>query len=151
MEKIKPGSSQDAAHEASVKVIARGLHDLGFFHQGKDEIIEKELYKRYFPHRTGHWLGLDVHDIGRYQAGDKPRPLEPGMALTIEPGLYVRADDVEAPDYFRGIGIRIEDDLLVTKKGHQILTAACPKTRKQIEAAMKEAGPLELPVISYSD
>jgi Xaa-Pro aminopeptidase len=100
----------------------------------RDEIVEKGLYRRFYMHRTSHWLGRDVHDVGNYAVGGAPRPLEPGMVLTVEPGLYVPpdADDVPAP--LRGIGIRIEDDVLVTETGHEVLSAAAPKQVAEIEA-----------------
>ena len=147
-EKVHPGSNQEEVHTAAYTVLAQGMIDLGFFKdEGIDEILSEELYKRWYMHRTGHWLGLDVHDIGRYHAGENPRPFEPGMVCTVEPGLYVSADDETAPEAFRGIGIRIEDDVLTTADGHENLTAGCPKARNEIEALMREGSPLEPPIL----
>jgi len=98
-----------------------------------DEAVEKETYKRFYMHRTSHWLGRDVHDVGQYRIGDTPRALEPGMVFTVEPGLYVPADADDVPAPFRGIGIRIEDDVLVTASGVEVLSAAVPKQVEEIE------------------
>jgi len=100
----------------------------------RDEIVEKALYRRFYMHRTSHWLGRDVHDVGAYGVAGAPRRLEPGMVLTVEPGLYVAADADDAPAALRGIGIRIEDDVLVTETGHEVLSAAAPKDPAAIEA-----------------
>src|SRR5262249_23018752 len=99
----------------------------------------KEAYKRFYMHRTSHWLGRDVHDVGTYAIDGAPRPLEPGMVFTVEPGLYVPADAEEVPAAFRGIGIRIEDDVLVTATGCEVLSAAAPKQVAEIEALRAEA------------
>jgi Xaa-Pro aminopeptidase len=98
------------------------------------ELIEKSAYKRFYMHRTSHWLGMDVHDVGFYALDGKPRPLEPGMVLTVEPGLYVSADAADVPEEYRGIGIRVEDDILVTADGHENLTSAIPKEIADLEA-----------------
>jgi Xaa-Pro aminopeptidase len=98
-------------------------------------LLEEEAYKRFYMHRTGHWLGMDVHDVGGYKIGDKWRLLEAGMVMTIEPGLYIPASE-DVPEEFWNIGIRIEDDVLVTEDGHEVLTAAAPKTVAEIEALM---------------
>jgi len=105
-----------------------------------DEAIEKETYKRFYMHRTSHWLGRDVHDVGSYARDGGPRPLEPGMVLTVEPGLYMPANAEDLPAEFRGVGIRIEDDVLVTESGHEVLSAAAPKQVAEIEALRAEAG-----------
>lgn len=124
-------------HDAAIRRLAEGMVDLGFF--GKeasvDEVIVEEQYKRYYMHGTGHWLGLDVHDAGAYWQGFHSRLLEPGMVLTVEPGIYVPADDDHAPKAFRGIGIRIEDDVHVTAGEPDVLTAGCPKSIREVEAA----------------
>jgi Xaa-Pro aminopeptidase len=104
-----------------------------------DEAIEKGVYKRFYMHRTSHWLGRDVHDVGPYAVDGKPRPLEPGMVFTIEPGLYVAPDTEDVPAAFRGIGIRIEDDVLVTDGGVEVLSAAAPKQVAEIESLRAEA------------
>lgn len=132
IEQVAPGNSWQVPHDAAVKVLAQGMVDLGLLQGEVDGLIESEAYKRFYMHRTGHWLGLDVHDAGEYkQAGDW-RPLQPGMTLTVEPGLYIRpADDV--PEALWHIGIRIEDDALVTEAGCEILTHGAPKAVAEIE------------------
>ena len=133
---VAPGRPWQAPHEAAVKVLVRGMVDLGLLKGEVDGLIEGEAYKRFYMHRTGHWLGLDVHDAGEYkQAGDW-RPLQPGMTLTVEPGLYIRpADDV--PEALWHIGIRIEDDALVTEAGCELLTRGAPKAVAEIEEVMR--------------
>jgi Xaa-Pro aminopeptidase len=138
---VKPGASFMAPHEAAVKVLAQGMLDLKLLHGSVDGVIESESYKRFYMHRTSHWLGMDVHDAGEYKSGTAPGDswlaLAPGMVLTIEPGCYIRpADDV--PEAFHDIGIRIEDDALVTLNGCDILTAAAPTKIADIEALMRE-------------
>ncbi len=136
---IKPGATFMAPHEAAVKVLAQGMIDLKLLHGSVDGVIESESYKRFYMHRTSHWLGLDVHDAGEYKTGAAPndqwRPLTPGMVLTVEPGCYIRAAD-DVPAVFHDIGIRIEDDALVTPDGCEILTSAAPKKIADIEALM---------------
>ena len=132
---VRPGGRFIDAHDAAVRVLSQGLVDLGLLEGDVDGIIESGAYKRYYMHRTGHWLGLDVHDAGEYGAEGRWKTLEPGMVLTVEPGLYIRrADDV--PERFWNIGVRIEDDVLVTESGCEILTAAAPKSVADIEALM---------------
>jgi Xaa-Pro aminopeptidase len=133
----RPGNTFHDPHEAAVKVLAQGMLDLKLLSGTLDEVLEQESYKRFYMHRTGHWLGLDVHDAGEYKDGEAWKTLAPGMVLTIEPGCYIRpADDV--PAAFHNIGIRIEDDALVTANGCDIITAATPKTIAEIEAVMAE-------------
>ena len=139
---IKPGTQFMAPHEAAVKVLAQGMLDLKLLTGSLDAVLESESYKRFYMHRTSHWLGMDVHDVGEYKSGepgnDNWRNLTPGMLLTVEPGCYIRpADDV--PEAFHNIGIRIEDDALVTLNGCDILTATVPKSIVGIEALMAEA------------
>lgn len=131
---VRPGATLEEVHQASVRVITAGLVDLGFFEGPVDEAVEKERYKPVFMHKTSHYLGMDVHDVGAYFSGGKPRPLEPGVVITVEPGVYVGAG-VEAPEPYRGIGIRIEDDVVVTQNGCRVLSAAVPKSVQDIEAA----------------
>jgi Xaa-Pro aminopeptidase len=129
---VAPGNSWQAPHDAAVKVLAQGMVDLGLLKGRIDGLIESEAYKRFYMHRTGHWLGLDVHDAGEYKQAGEWRPLQPGMTLTVEPGLYIRpADDV--PEALWNIGIRIEDDALVTENGCEILTRGVPKSVTEIE------------------
>ncbi|MEH6502401.1 MAG: Xaa-Pro aminopeptidase [Cycloclasticus sp.] len=139
IEQVKPGNHWNDPHEAAVKVLTAGLVKLGVLKGKVATLIKNEAYKPYYMHRTGHWLGMDVHDVGDYKIDNQWRLLEPGMVLTVEPGLYIQPDAVEVEQKWRGIGIRIEDDVLVTKSGHEVLTAAAPKEIKDIEALMKEA------------
>jgi len=139
-EATRPGASLQGIHDEVVRSLTDGFIQVGLLSGSVDENIESKAFRRFYMHRTSHWLGLDVHDVGRYQLGDQApgegdnRPLEPGMVFTIEPGIYVSPDDEEAPEAFRGIGIRIEDDVLVTADGHENLTIATPKTIADIEA-----------------
>src|SRR5688500_2497338 len=126
MERVRPGKAWIEPHDAAVRVLAQGMIDLKLLSGSLDEVLEKETYKRFYMHRTGHWLGLDVHDAGEYRRAGKWRALEPGMSLTVEPGLYIRgADDV--PERLRNIGIRIEDDVVVTHGACEVITAEAPK------------------------
>ncbi len=131
----KPGAGFLDPHNAALKVLAQGMLDLKLLSGTLDEVLEKEGYRKYYMHRTSHWLGLDVHDAGEYKSGDAWTRLQPGMMLTIEPGCYVRpADDV--PEAFWNIGVRIEDDALVTADGCEIITSTAPKSVADIEALM---------------
>jgi len=133
---IRPGRHWNEPHDAAVKVLAQGMIDLKLLEGSLDGVLESASYRRFYMHRTGHWLGLDVHDAGEYKLGDAWRPLVPGMMLTVEPGCYIRpADDV--PQAFWNIGIRIEDDALVTADGCELITAAAPKAIDDIEAVMR--------------
>jgi Xaa-Pro aminopeptidase len=135
---VRPGNGWNAPHDAAVKVLAQGFVDLGLCSGTLDEVLEKELYKQYYMHRTGHWLGLDVHDAGDYKAGGDWKRLAPGMTLTVEPGCYVRPAD-GVPERFWNVGVRIEDDALVTASGCEIVTAEAPKRVDDIEALMRDA------------
>ncbi len=130
---IRPGATLDDVHRASVEVLTDGLSDLGVISGPRCELLEKEKHRGYYMHRTSHWLGMDVHDVGLAHQGSKCRPLEPGMVLTVEPGLYFGASDPTVPERFRGIGVRIEDDLLVTADGHINLTEGIPKAIDELE------------------
>ena len=134
---VKPEAPFIAYHDAAVKVLAQGMIDLKLCKGSRDKVIETEDYRRFYMHRTGHWLGLDVHDAGAYMHDGKWVRLEPGMVLTVEPGMYIRPAD-NVPKAFWNIGVRIEDDVLVTKKGRDVITAACPKTVADIEALMAD-------------
>lgn len=130
---IKPGNPYNAFHDTAVRVLTEGLVELGILQGQIDDLIKEEKYKPFYMHRTGHWLGLDVHDVGVYQHGESPQILQPGQVLTVEPGLYIvpqtqpaEGQPAIAPRW-EGIGIRIEDDVLVTETGHEILTAGVPK------------------------
>ncbi len=129
------GATIDDIHALAVRILTQGMIDHGLIEGPLDDAIEEKRFSKYYMHKTSHWLGLDVHDVGRYQLPDgPPRPLEPGMIITVEPGIYVPADAEDAPEQYRGIGIRIEDDILVTEDGNENLTAATPKTIADIEA-----------------
>jgi len=131
---IRPGVAYDEPHRRAVATLVEGLIQLGILKGTVEENQEKETYKRFYMHRTSHWLGMDVHDVGAYRLGDQVRLLEPGFVLTVEPGLYFAPDAEGVPEEFRGVGIRIEDDVLVTPEGCEVLTAAVPKTIEDIEA-----------------
>lgn len=131
----RPGAPYKAMHDAAVRVLTQGMVDVGLLEGDVELLIAEESYRRYYMHGTGHWLGLDVHDAGAYWAGLVSRPLRPGHVFTVEPGIYVPPDDPSAPEAFRGIGIRVEDDLLMTADGPEVLTAACPRTAEDVEAA----------------
>ena len=137
MDSIGPGRAWNEPHDAAVKVLAQGMLDLKLLSGSLEEVLEKEAYKRYYMHRTGHWLGLDVHDAGDYKRGGQWRPLQPGMTLTVEPGLYIRAAD-DVPERLRDIGVRIEDDVVVTASGCEVLTGEAPKGIGDIEALMRD-------------
>ena len=136
IEKVRPGNHWNEPHMAAVHVVTQGLVKLGLL-KGRVAKLERDgAYRRFFMHRTGHWLGMDVHDVGDYKVGDEWRVLEPGMALTIEPGIYIPAGSRGVPKRFHNIGIRIEDDVVVTKKGCEVLTAHAPKDADEIERVM---------------
>lgn len=138
IEKVAPGQHWNTPHEAALNVLAQGFIDLGLCHGTADAVIESGSYRQFYMHRTGHWLGLDVHDAGEYKdKQDAWRVLESGMALTIEPGCYVRPAD-KVPEHFWNIGIRIEDDAIVTPMGCEIVTKAAPKTISEIEDLMHD-------------
>ncbi len=134
IELAAPGVTLDDIHQHCVRALTAGMIELGLLTGTVDERVADAAYKRYYMHLTSHWLGLDVHDAGAYTRGGKPRPLEPGMVITVEPGLYIAADDETAPAELRGIGVRIEDDVLITADGRENLTAACPKEIADLEA-----------------
>jgi Xaa-Pro aminopeptidase len=131
---IRPGVKFDDPHDAAVGVLVAGMCDLGLLKGSPEEALESGSFRRFYMHRTSHWLGMDVHDVGLYRVAGQSRTLEPGMILTAEPGIYIAPDDESAPEEFRGIGIRIEDDVLVTPDGYEVMTAAVPKSVSEIEA-----------------
>lgn len=133
---VRAGNSWDDVHQAAAQALAEGMLDLGILKGSLEEIMEKETYARYYVHKTGHWLGLDVHDVGDYQVDGHSRELEPGMVLTVEPGLYIRPDDTRVAKRWRGIGIRIEDDVAVTKDEPEVLSRHVPKAMDEIESLM---------------
>jgi Xaa-Pro aminopeptidase len=131
----RTGTTLDAIHASTVDVITRGLVRLGLLSGEPEKLIETDAYKRFFMHRTSHWLGMDVHDVGTYFVDGKPRPLEDGMVITVEPGLYIAPGDTTVPPEWRGIGVRIEDDVLVTPSTPEVLTAGIPKTVDEVHRA----------------
>jgi Xaa-Pro aminopeptidase len=131
----KPGATLEEVHDASVQVIAKGLCDLGLIPGPLETALETASYKKFFMHRTSHWLGMDVHDVGRYFDAGKARPLAPGMVITVEPGIYIAENEPSVPAEYRGIGVRIEDDVLVTPEGAMVLSSAIPKTVEDVERA----------------
>ncbi len=139
IEQIKPGIPYNQVHDTAVRVIVEGLVNLGLLAGNIDDLIKEEKYKPFYMHKTGHWLGLDVHDVGVYQWGDNPQLLQPGQVFTVEPGIYIRpgfqpAEGQPAVDEkWQGIGVRIEDDILVTNEGHEVLTAGVPKAIADLE------------------
>ena len=138
--KVKPGNNWNEPHNAAVRVVTQGLVKLGLL-KGRVPSLEKDgAYRKFFMHRTGHWLGMDVHDVGDYKIGEEWRVLEPGMVLTIEPGIYIAPNLRGVPKRFRGIGIRIEDDVAVTRTGAEVLTSRVPKDPDEIEALMAAHG-----------
>ena len=141
---LKPGNHWNEPHDESVRVITEGLVELGLLKGKPEKLIEQEKYRDFYMHRIGHWLGMDVHDVGDYKVGGEWRVLEPGMIMTVEPGIYISPDNENVAKKWRGIGIRIEDDVLITRDGHTVLTKAVPKTVKEIETLM--AGKRKKPV-----
>ena len=136
IETVKPGNHWMQPHEAAVDVLTEGMIGLGILEGDKQALIEQEAYKQYYMHKTGHWIGLDVHDVGDYSIDGEPRMLESGMVLTVEPAIYIPKDDDTVAKKYRGTGIRIEDDIVVTADGHEVLSAGVVKTVEEIETLM---------------
>ncbi len=134
LEQCAPGNTLADVHAAAVRATVEGLVDVKLLSGNVEELIAREAYRRYFIHKTSHWLGLDVHDVGNYHADAGHRPLESGMVFTVEPGIYVAADDEDADPEFRGIGVRIEDDIAITKDGCENLTSAIPTAPDEVAA-----------------
>jgi len=139
IEVIRPGARIDEVHQRALAMLVDGLLGLGVLQGSAAEIVEKELYKPFYMHRTSHWLGMDVHDVGLYKVSGESRQLEPGMVLTVEPGVYIGEHLTEVGSEWRGLGVRIEDDVLVTADGHEVLSATIPKRIEDIEAIRREA------------
>lgn len=137
IEAVKPGATIEGIHEVAVAVLVEGMRELGLVTGTQQEALEKGDYKKFYMHRTSHWLGMDVHDVGRYHVNGAPRPFEPGFVLTVEPGMYI-APDANVDPRYRGIGIRIEDDILVTATGHDNLTLDIPKHVDEIETILRD-------------
>ncbi|HSR62263.1 MAG TPA: Xaa-Pro aminopeptidase [Gammaproteobacteria bacterium] len=136
IDQVKPGNHWDDPHQAAVEVLTRGLLDLGILKGRVKTLLREESYKKFYMHRTGHWLGMDVHDVGDYKVEGEWRTFEPGMVLTVEPGLYFAAGSKSLAKKWWNIGIRIEDDVLVTRNGNDILSKDAPKTPEEIENLM---------------
>ncbi len=137
MDQLKPGNKWNLAHEKSVEVIVEGLIDLGIIKSSKKEAIDTGEYSKYYMHRIGHWLGMDVHDVGSYKKDGDWRDLEPGMVMTIEPGIYILDSLEGVEDKWKGIGVRIEDDVMVTKKGFEVLTPDIPRSIEEVESTVQ--------------
>jgi Xaa-Pro aminopeptidase len=131
----RAGATLDDVHGVAVRVLVEGLIELGIISGPLEQALAEERHKPWYMHRTSHWLGMDVHDVGTYYVGGKPRPLAPGMVLTVEPGLYFSQNDTRVPEQYRGIGVRIEDDVLVTDGEPKVLTAGIPKQVDAVERA----------------
>lgn len=140
IDKARAGEPVESMHQAATRILTQGMVDLGWLQGEVDGLIEQGAQRRFFMHGTGHWLGLDVHDVGRYRVDGSARQLVSGMVTTVEPGLYVQPDDQTVSERWRGMGIRIEDDVLVTEDAPDILTDRVPKERSAIEALMKAGG-----------
>jgi len=136
---VRPGVHFSEVHQRATEILVDGLCAFGILSGQTKEIIEKGEHRRFFMHGTSHWLGMDVHDVGKYKIGEESRVLEPGMVLTVEPGVYIAEDAEGVEDRYRGIGVRIEDDVLVTADGHEVLTVAIPKEMGDIEALRRGA------------
>jgi Xaa-Pro aminopeptidase len=136
IDEVRPGQVFSAAHDVAVAIISEGLCALGLLKGSPAKAIAEGSYKRFFPSKTGHWLGLDVHDVGDYRVDGDPRVLEPGMVVTVEPGIYIAPDDKGVPERWRGIGVRIEDDIAVGRDGPDVLTADVPKDIDELEALL---------------
>jgi Xaa-Pro aminopeptidase len=136
VERARPGVTMDELKQHSVEMLTEGMVRLGLLEGETARLIEEEKYKQFYMHGLGHFLGLDVHDVGRYYHEGEPRPLEPGMVITVEPGLYVAETAENAPEKYRGLGVRIEDDVLITETGSRVLTNKVPKQPEEIEALM---------------
>ena len=138
---VRPGVRIDEIHQRAVRVLVEGLVSLGLLNGSVTEIEEKELYKPLYLHRTSHWLGLDVHDVGLYKVAGQSRALEPGMVLTVEPGVYIGEHLADVASEWHGLGVRIEDDVVVTSDGYEVLSAAIPKRIDEIEALRRDGLP----------
>lgn len=140
----RPGVTLASIHNFAVESLTDAMLRLKFLSGDRKKLIEMLAYKRYYPHGTGHLLGMDVHDAGLYQIDGQPRKLEPGMAFTVEPGFYVLRDDTQVPGQYRGIGVRIEDDVLITPEGCEVLTSAVPKEISEMKGLIGTKGWLDL-------
>ncbi|MEE8197211.1 MAG: M24B family metallopeptidase, partial [Acidiferrobacterales bacterium] len=138
IEQAKPSKQWNQPHESAVRVLTEGLVELGLLKGDVDELVTEGRYKRFFMHRTGHWLGMDVHDVGDYKVDDVWRLLEAGIVMTVEPGIYIAADTEGVDPRWWNIGVRIEDDVLITRDGNEVLSRDAPKQIDEIEALMNQ-------------
>ena len=136
IKQVRPGRAFNAYHDAAVQVISQGLIDLGLLEGSLHDVIESGAFRKFYMHKTGHWLGLDVHDVGDYRIGDDFRELEAGMVLTVEPGIYIAPKLDGVPSEYLGIGVRIEDDVVVTASSPEVMTSGVPRDASAIEALM---------------
>jgi Xaa-Pro aminopeptidase len=136
IEEVRSGNSWSHVHETAVRIATEGMIDLGIIKSSLDEALEEEYFKDYYVHNTGHWLGLDVHDVGEYEIDGHSRVLEPGMVLTVEPGIYIPENANAVDEAWRGLGIRIEDNVVVTRDAADVLTSGICKTIEDIEELM---------------
>jgi Xaa-Pro aminopeptidase len=136
VEMVRPGVTHDQLKQHSIEVLTEGMVELGLLKGDPEQLIKDKKYEKFYMHGLGHMLGIDVHDVGRYYYGTESRALEPGVVMTVEPGIYVAADSKDVPEKYRGIGVRIEDDVLCTNNGPRVLTTKAPKQAEEIEALM---------------
>jgi Xaa-Pro aminopeptidase len=141
LEQVAPGKHWNEPHDAAVRAVTLGLRRVGLLQGNLRTLIREAAYRRFFMHRTGHWLGMDVHDVGDYKVAEHWRLLEPGMALTVEPGIYIPPGSRRVPKRWWGIGVRIEDDVVVTRDGHELLTKGLPRTANEVEVAVSSVAP----------
>ena len=136
VEMVRPGVTHDQLKQHSIEVLTEGMVELGLLQGNPEQLIKDKKYEKFYMHGLGHMLGIDVHDVGRYYYGNESRALEPGVVMTVEPGIYVAADSQDVPEKYLGIGVRIEDDVLCTHNGPRVLTTKVPKQAEEIEALM---------------
>jgi Xaa-Pro aminopeptidase len=136
VEMVRPGTTHDQLKQRSIEILTEGMVELGLLQGKPEELIKEKKYEKFYMHGLGHMLGIDVHDVGRYYFGQESRALEPGVVMTVEPGIYVAPDSTDVPQQYLGIGVRIEDDVVCTANGPHVLTSKVPKAPQEIEALM---------------
>jgi Xaa-Pro aminopeptidase len=134
VEMVRPGTTHDQLKQRSIEILTEGMVELGLLQGKPEELIRDKKYEKFYMHGLGHMLGIDVHDVGRYYFGQESRALEPGVVMTVEPGIYVAPDTTDVPQQYLGIGVRIEDDVVCTQNGPRVLTSKVPKAPEEIEA-----------------
>ena len=135
---VRPGTTHDQLKQHSIEVLTEGMVELGLLQGKPEELIKEKKYEKFYMHGLGHMIGIDVHDVGKYYFGEESRALEPGVVMTVEPGLYIAPDTKDVPEQYLGIGVRIEDDVLCTNNGPRVLTHKVPKQAEEIEALMRQ-------------